>query len=121
MHEMSVAESLMSLALAEAEKQGCDILLRCRVEYGPLAGIMPEALEFCFEALAREAGQERVKLELCELPLLLRCPFCSAEFGGEGREAIWQPCPECGEAFGHAVIQGRELVLAEIEAARSIL
>lgn len=120
MHEMALAENILNLALAEAAKQGCDILLRARVEYGPLTGIMPDALELCFEALARQAGQESVKLELECLPMKLRCPFCKAEFGGMDRDAIWQPCPACGEEFGHTVIQGKELVLARIEACRSL-
>lgn len=119
MHEMALAENLLELALAEARKAGCDRLLAARVEYGPLAGIMPEALALCFEAVAREAGQQQARLTLVALPLLLRCPFCQAEFGGKDRDAIWQPCPQCGGEFGHIVLQGRELVLARIEAARS--
>lgn len=120
MHEMALAENILNLALYEAEKQGCDVLLSVQVEYGILAGIMPDALELCFNSLAGQAGQGNVKLKLTCVPLKLRCPFCNAEFGGSSRDAIWQPCPECGEEFGHTVIQGKELILARIEARRSL-
>lgn len=116
MHEMSVAMSLLDLASAEAMRQNCKRLVRVRVEYGPLSGILPEALQFCFAALARGTPHENAELELVALPLRLRCPFCGSLFGGEGQEAIWQPCPQCGESFGHMVEQGRELLLAQIEA-----
>ena len=39
-----------------------------------------------------------------------------ARFGGEGQDALWLPCPDCGEQFGHVVEQGRELFLNRLEA-----
>lgn len=116
MHEMSVAMSLLELAEEVAHGQGCARLERVCVEYGALAGIMPEALEFCFEALTRGTAHEDVRLELICLPLRLRCVFCGAVFGGEGQDARWEPCPGCGEVAGHVVEQGKELLLREVEA-----
>lgn len=116
MHEMSVASSLFDLALEEMKKRGCERLTRVVAEYGDLAGIMPEALSLCFELLARETQHKDAELELIRLPLRLRCPDCGARFGGQGKDALWEPCPECGESFGHIVEQGKELLLSRIEA-----
>ncbi|MBD5416605.1 MAG: hydrogenase maturation nickel metallochaperone HypA [Desulfovibrio sp.] len=116
MHEMSVAMSLLTLAEETAAGQGCTRLMRVRVEYGALAGIMPEALELCFEALTRGTAHEGAALELVCLPLRLRCVFCGTVFGGEGQEARFTPCPGCGEVAGHVVEQGKELLLREVEA-----
>lgn len=118
MHEMSVAINLLELAMQEAAKQNCQRLARAHVQYGALAGIMPEALQLCFSSLIRDTPHKNAILELEELPLVLRCPFCGATFGGEGHDALWEPCPKCGEAFGHIVEQGRELILSRIEALR---
>lgn len=117
MHEMAVATSILDLALDEMRRHGADGIERIVVEYGALAGIMPEALEFAFSALVAGTSGADIRLELVLLPLRLRCGRCGAEFGGEGRQALWQPCPRCGEDLGHDVIQGRELVLKRIQLA----
>lgn len=118
MHEMSIAASLLEIAEAEAKRQQCNRLLKIRVEYGAIAGIMPEALQMCFKALIQDTPHKMAVLELVCLPLRLRCPFCGAVFGGEGQESLWTPCPQCGEEFGHIVEQGKELLLARLEADR---
>lgn len=119
MHEMSVAQSLITLAEAEAQAKGCNRLLRLVVEYGTLSGIMPDALSFCVDALVKGTLHEGLQLELVKLPLVMRCPFCGARFGGDSADAVLEPCPQCGETFGHQVESGRELILARLEAERS--
>lgn len=116
MHEMAVAESLLELAQDVAQSQGCARLERVCVEYGALAGVMPEALELCFEALTQGTPHQGARLELICLPLKLRCLFCGTVFGGQGQEERFAPCPGCGEAVAHAVEQGKELRLREVEA-----
>lgn len=116
MHEMSVAQSILEMAGEEAARNGCTRVVRVRVDYGPLSGIMPEALEFGFSALARGTPHEGARLELRLLPLRLRCPFCGAEFDARGKDDVYAPCPECGEALAHTVISGHELLLARLEA-----
>ena len=34
---------------------------------------------------------------------------------GEGRLALWEPCPHCGEQLGPEVLQGKELNIVAIE------
>ena len=119
MHEMALAQHLLSLAEEELARHSCTHLVMARVEYGALAGVMPEALHCCFEILTKGTPHEQARLELVRLPLRLRCSFCSTIFGeeGEGREALIAPCPGCGEVFGHIVEQGKEMLLSRIEAA----
>lgn len=120
MHEMSIAQSLLELAEAEARANGCARLISIRVEYGAISGVMPEALRLCFQALVAETRHAGASLELQEIPLKLQCPFCGAVFGGAGQDSLWEPCPGCGESFGHTVIQGRELLLSRIEAEKDV-
>ncbi len=116
MHEMAIAQSLLRMAEEEIAAKNCSRLEVVRVEYGALAGVVPESLELCFEALIKGTPHESARLELIRLPLRLRCPFCGEVFGGEGQEALLQPCPGCGEQFGHVVEQGKELILSHLEA-----
>ena len=53
MHEMSIAQSILDIALEEIAKQGCARLDLIRVECGALAGVVPDSLQFCFEALVQ--------------------------------------------------------------------
>ncbi|SCM70898.1 putative hydrogenase nickel incorporation protein HypA 1 [uncultured Desulfovibrio sp.] len=116
MHEMAIAQSLLKMSEEEISRQGCTRIEAVNVKYGALAGIVPESLQFCFETMIQGTPHEGARLELEELPLQLHCPFCGADFGGEGQEALIQPCPGCGEQFGHVVKQGRELYLNRLEA-----
>lgn len=114
MHEMSIAVSLLTMAEEEARAKGCSHIIAVTVHYGQISGIMPSALQMAFSALIADGPHHGARLELIEIPLRLRCPFCGTVFDAE--EAILAPCPQCGEEFGHEVIQGRELILTRIEA-----
>lgn len=114
MHEMAIAISLLDIAEAEAKAQGCAKLRRLIVHYGQIAGIMPEALELAFSTLIAGTKHENAKLELIMVPLRLKCPFCHTVFSAS--DSIFTPCPNCGEEFGHIVEQGKELLLARLEA-----
>ncbi len=116
MHEMSIAASLLEMAETEAAKANCRHLVKVTVHYGQISGIMPEALQFAFAALTAGTPHANCRLELVMLPLRLRCPFCGTRFGGENQADVFQPCPQCGEAFGHIVEQGKELLLARVTA-----
>lgn len=115
MHEMSIAQNILELAVEEARKLACSRITLIRVDYGALSGVMPEALKFCFEALVKGTEHEKIILELREIPLALRCPMCGNRFGGT-QETLWEPCPACGETIGHIVEHGRELLLSHLEA-----
>lgn len=116
---MSIAQSILDIALEEIARQGCDRLDLIRVECGALAGVVPESLHFCFEALVRGGPHEAARLELVTIPLVLRCSACGETFGGEGQEALWLPCPACGAVSGHSVEQGKELQISHLEASVS--
>lgn len=116
MHEMSIAQSLLRLAEEELARRGCTRLEKVGVTLGALSGVEPESLRFCFDILLRGTPHEGACLELTETPLRLRCAGCGLEFGGEGQDALWMPCPRCGEQFGHAVVRGRELLFNHLEA-----
>lgn len=116
MHEMSLALSILEMAEKEALTRNCNRLLLIRVAYGPLSGVMPEALKLCVQSLIGGTIHQGMRFEMVKLPLRLRCPFCNAAFGGDSGDAIWLPCPQCGESFAHIVEQGKELLLSHLEA-----
>lgn len=115
MHEMSLAQSILDIARQELEARGCTRLTGVRLRCGALAGVEVSSLCFGFDVLLKGTPDETASLEIEEVPLLLRCGACGETFGGEGRLALWEPCPRCGEQLGHEVLQGKELNIVAVE------
>ena len=111
MHEMSIASSLLEMVKQEMQKNNATKLVLVRVKHGRLANLVPEAMYFAWEALTINTDLADSKLELVEVPLVVRCCKCDKEFKPEYEQIILMPCPECGEEFGHKIISGKELYL----------
>ena len=116
MHEMSIVSSLLEMIDGEMKKHGVEKLLVVEVHYGVMAGIVPEALSFAFEALTTGTKFEGAVLETKEIPLTLTCSRCGHTFTPAPEERYFADCPACGSPGGHKVTGGRELYLQRIEA-----
>ena len=116
MHETSIAASLLDIIRNEMEKHEATRLHLVRVKFGRLTQLVPESLLFAFEMLTKGTDLEGARLELDEVPLLVRCWSCGKEFKPEYENVLLMPCPSCGEEFGHEVISGKELYIESIEA-----
>jgi hydrogenase nickel incorporation protein HypA/HybF len=75
-HELAITESLVA---AVAENVGTARVARVRLQIGQLAGVLPSALQFCFEACARGTSLEGATLQIDEIPARGRCRACRAE------------------------------------------
>ncbi len=115
MHEMSIAESILSIVDEEITKHGCTSLSLVRVRYGTLSQVVPDSLRFCFEAITKGGPHEGAVLELEEVPLLLRCGGCAVTFSPPD-DNMFAPCPTCAMHMGHEVVEGRELNIQHLEA-----
>lgn len=117
MHEMAIAQNILDIVREEMAARRCTRLSRIALECGALSGVEPESLRLGLEALLAGGPWADARLELHIIPLRLRCFGCGTVFGGEsGQDALWQPCPGCGEQFGHTVEQGKELRISHLEA-----
>lgn len=114
MHELSVAQSILSIIEEEMAKNGLTRLGKVVIVNGELAGVITEALEFAWQAITIDTDREGSVIEIKEVPLELRCMTCGHRFFPGG--AKYAPCPECGEVLGHEVLQGKELYIENIEA-----
>ena len=53
MHEVGVMQSALEIALEQAGRQGASRIDCIALRVGPLSGVVPEALEFAFDVVAR--------------------------------------------------------------------
>jgi hydrogenase nickel incorporation protein HypA/HybF len=108
MHEMSITQSVVEICEGHAAgRRVTDVVL----EIGELSGVVPDSIEFCFEACTKGTLLEGARLKLDIVPGIGSCPSCSREFPVA---SLFDACPECG-AFGLSIVSGEELRVKELE------
>jgi hydrogenase nickel incorporation protein HypA/HybF len=107
MHELALMESMV--AAVEAKVRPARVG-RLRLQIGQLAGVLPEALEFCFSLCARGTALDGARLEIDEVRGRGLCRRCGGEVV---METPADRCP-CGSAEIE-VMRGRELRIARLE------
>ena len=111
MHELSVADSIIKIVLDESAKKNLTHIQAIGLKIGVLSGIMPDALEFGFDALKKGTILQNTMLEIEEIPLKGYCASCKKEFAVA--DMIFA-CPECGSS-SIDLEQGQELDIAYLE------
>jgi len=111
MHEFGIANSVLDAVRAEAQLRPSMRLTKIVVRVGDLAGVDPDALSFCFEALVKETDWEPVVLEIERSEQRRGCLHCGREFVVLNHNTA---CPTCGEALT-TFLSGNELELAYLE------
>ena len=112
MHEMSIMQSALETALEQARKSGARRVHEIRLRIGALSGVVPDALQFAFEALAAGGMAEGARLTIEDIPARFWCAACQAEFQAD--DVLLAECPVCRQPSGE-VRTGRELELASME------
>ncbi len=115
MHELAIAQSLLSIIREEMKKHGKTKLITIKVKHGRLSAIVPEALDMAILSLTQDTPLADAELLMEEVPLTLRCRECRKEFTPEETKHVFAPCPHCGEELGHEVIAGKELYIEYLE------
>lgn len=113
MHEAGIARSVLETCLVAARREQAQRIVRIEVRMGALAGVVPEALSFAFDALKAGTAADAAELAITRVPYEARCSACSLEF--EVHEA-WAValCPACEEPSAVAG-DADELVIAGMD------
>ena len=104
-------EGALEMALVKAREAGAQRLLRLRLRIGALSGVVPEALQFAFEALTPGTIAEGAELAIDRVPARFWCAACAREFASDD---LFADCPGCHRPSGD-LRAGRELELASLE------
>ena len=112
MHEASIAESILEIAINECLKNGYSRIERITVEIGLLNAVNRDSLLFAFNASKKGTIAEDAGLDIIERPAGGYCHDCKRRFISE--EFFISACPLCnGTDF--IIDQGRELNIIELE------
>jgi hydrogenase nickel incorporation protein HypA/HybF len=108
MHELSVAESIVSVV----ERHAAGRTVRAvDVRVGHMRQVVPTALEFAFELVTQGTVLEGAELRIEEVPAVALCRRCGAETRLEGFPLA------CGRCRGMDVelVAGEELLVDSLE------
>lgn len=111
MHELGITQGIVEIAERTAREQGAVKVLSVTVEIGELSGVIPDAVEFCYEACTLETMLAGSRLIIEYIPGEGKCDDCAAVVKLDNMTFC---CPACG---GYAVqrIRGEELKVREVE------
>lgn len=111
MHEMALAESVLDLVEDCIRKEGAQRVKTVRLEIGKLSAVEPEAMRFCFDAVARGTLAEGAVLDIIEQEGSAWCFDCNREVPLAAR---YDPCAACG-GFRLQVAEGTAMRVKELE------
>ncbi len=94
MHEMSVTQSLLDIALRHAEQANAQRIIRLNMVIGELASIVDDSVQFYWDIVSRDTIAEGAELHFERVPGTLRCTACQHTFPLNGSSYA---CPSCGE------------------------
>ncbi|MGW3497629.1 hydrogenase maturation nickel metallochaperone HypA/HybF [Streptomyces sp. NPDC001020] len=112
MHEMSIALAVIGQVEEAAERAGGVTAVRSvRLQVGELAGVVPDALSFCFELACVGTVLEGAELITDPVPGRAHCAACAHEWP-VGMPPLLS-CPRCG-ADTADLLTGRELQILSV-------
>lgn len=111
MHEMSLCEGVLHIIEREAQTQGFGRVKTVWLEIGALAGVEPEAMRFCFDAVMRGSLADGAGLEIIAAPGVAWCLPCGKNVAVS---QLYDVCPNCS---GHQlqIVGGDQMRIKELE------
>jgi len=104
MHELSIADAILQIALAHADERRIECI---EVKVGHLRQVVPDALEFAFGLVSEGTLAEGATLELDHIPAAGRCRSCGATTEFDGFPLA---CARCG-SLDVELVRGEELLV----------
>ena len=93
MHELSIAQNIVSAVQEALERHGGGRVLRVRIRVGEISGVVVDSLEFCYQASVDGTPLAGSTLEAERVPVSYRCQDCDHSFRRRGST---RACPQCG-------------------------
>lgn len=111
MHELSIAQNILEIVLVNLPAGEDRSVRSVKVRVGQLSGVVPDSLEFCFDAITQGTPLQGVALDIERVPFVMKCKTCDSSFQSEAGIVL---CPTCG-GVDVEVLSGTELQVVEID------
>ena len=111
MHELSVAQSLITQLTETVRKEKASRITLVTVSVGALSGIDGSALEFAFPLATENTPLQNAKLVIENIPAMLTCRKCGAV---SGVQDFMMVCGKCSST-DIDITSGHELTIKSAE------
>jgi hydrogenase nickel incorporation protein HypA/HybF len=111
MHEGSIAQNLLTIALEKAKEYKANTITLIRVKVGEFTGVNQAALEFAFDNFSKGTIAEKASLQIMLSPLLGQCLKCNKIFEIKKDEF---KCLKCN-SLEIEIVSGQDLYIQDIE------
>lgn len=111
MHELSITESLLKIALQHAERVHAKRVTDLHIVIGDLASMVDDSIQFYWEIIAKGTIAEQATLHFRRIPVELQCLACSQKYHPTDGEL---GCPNC-HGIRVKIIAGEEFRLESID------
>jgi hydrogenase nickel incorporation protein HypA/HybF len=111
MHELSVTESVLEIALRHAEKAGAGRITDIYLVIGQLSSIVDDSVQFYWEIVSQGTLAENSRLHFERIATQLKCLDCGHQYS-PGEDDL--SCPGC-QSIRVKIIAGDEFQLEAIE------
>lgn len=111
MHELAITESILRIAVDEAQKHGANKVLSIRIKVGDFSGVVPQLIQEYYNIVSKATAAEGAELIIDRVPVTIKCLDC-------GKECIIDrakiKCPGCG-SINIKMVTGREFYVDSME------
>lgn len=110
MHELSITQSVLDIALDHAEQNGAKHISRIVLTIGAMTMVVGDCVRFYFDTISKGTLAEGAELEIIDVPMRVKCSQCNKVYESEDPIFI---CPEC-QVISSEIISGKELDVTSI-------
>ena len=111
MHELSITQQVLDIALERANAAGGTRVTRINLVIGDMASIIDDCVQFYFDFLSQDSIAQGAVLSFKRIPMQVRCRHCGNTFTPDG--AAWS-CPQC-QQWDVEIVAGNEFFLESLE------
>lgn len=111
MHELSIAQNILEVAVTHAEQAGAHRIVGINLVIGQLASAVDESIQFYWDLIAEGTSAEGAQLHFARVPTQMRCHDCDRLFSPA---TTTFECPTC-HSLKVTVCSGDELRVESLE------
>ena len=113
MHELSVTQSILDIALDYATRGQATRVVEIQLQIGEISDFDDEWIQRYFDFVSKGTIAEGAKLRISRVPARMQCDRCSFIFPLD--KATWNTqCPSCQSKESH-LLSGREFRVESLE------